>query len=53
MGNGIPITYVPARNTIFLSYALAYAEVLASDTIFIGANAIELQWLSGLSSGNI
>ena len=41
MGNGIPITYVPARNTIFLSYALAWAEVLASDTIFIGANAID------------
>ena len=41
MGNGIPITYVPARNTIFLSYALAYAEVLAADTIFIGANAID------------
>ncbi|MDE0689406.1 MAG: 7-cyano-7-deazaguanine synthase QueC [Candidatus Poribacteria bacterium] len=41
MGNGIPITYVPARNTIFLSYALAYAEVLVADTIFIGANAID------------
>ena len=41
MGSGIPITYVPARNTIFLSYALAYAEVLAADTIFIGANAID------------
>ena len=41
MENDIPITYVPARNTIFLSYALAYAEVLASDTIFIGANAID------------
>ena len=41
MENGIPITYVPARNTIFLSYALAYAEVLAADTIFIGANAID------------
>ncbi|MDE0423822.1 7-cyano-7-deazaguanine synthase QueC [Candidatus Poribacteria bacterium] len=41
MGNGIPITYVPARNTIFLSYALAYAEVLDADTIFIGANAID------------
>ena len=41
MGNGIPITYVPARNTIFLSYALAWAEVLATDTIFIGANAID------------
>lgn len=38
---GIPITYVPARNTIFLSYALAYAEVLVADTIFIGANAID------------
>lgn len=41
MGDGIPITYVPARNTIFLSYALAYAEVLVADTIFIGANAID------------
>ena len=41
MGNGIPITYVPARNTIFLSYALAWAEVLVADTIFIGANAID------------
>ena len=41
MGHGIPITYVPARNTIFLSYALAYAEVLVADTIFIGANAID------------
>lgn len=37
----IPITYVPARNTIFLSYALAWAEVLAADTIFIGVNAID------------
>ncbi len=37
----IPITYVPARNTIFLSYALALAEVLASTDIFIGANAID------------
>ena len=41
MEDGIPITYVPARNTIFLSYALAYAEVLGADTIFIGANAID------------
>ena len=41
MGNSIPITYVPARNTIFLSYALAWAEVLGADTIFIGANAID------------
>ena len=38
---GIPITYVPARNTIFLSYALAYAEVLVADTIFIGATAVD------------
>ena len=41
MGNGIPITYVPARNTIFLSYALAYAEVLGADAIFIGVNALD------------
>src|ERR1022692_4952326 len=36
MGEGIPVTYVPARNTIFLSFALAWAEVLASSHIFIG-----------------
>jgi 7-cyano-7-deazaguanine synthase len=41
MGAGIPITYVPARNTIFLSYALAWAEVLESSAIFIGVNAID------------
>ena len=41
MGNDIPITYVPARNTIFLSYALAWTEVLGSDTIFIGATAVD------------
>jgi 7-cyano-7-deazaguanine synthase len=41
MGEGIPITYVPARNTIFLSYALAWAEVLESSNIFIGVNAID------------
>lgn len=41
MGRGIPITYVPARNTIFLSYALAWAEVLESSDIFIGVNAID------------
>ena len=41
MGDSIPITYVPARNTIFLSYALAWAEVLIADTIFIGANTID------------
>ena len=38
---GIPITYVPARNTIFLSYALAVAEVTAADRIFIGVNALD------------
>ena len=41
IADSIPITYVPARNTIFLSYALAWAEVLVADTIFIGANAID------------
>ena len=39
--NKIPITYVPARNTIFLSYALAWCEVLGAVDIFIGANAID------------
>ncbi len=38
---GIPITYVPARNTIFLAYALAWAEVLESQDIFIGVNALD------------
>jgi 7-cyano-7-deazaguanine synthase len=38
---GIPITYVPARNTIFLSYALAYAEVIEAFDIFIGANIVD------------
>ncbi len=41
VSDGIPITYVPARNTIFLSYAVAWAEVLLSETIFIGVNAID------------
>jgi 7-cyano-7-deazaguanine synthase len=41
MGEGIPITYVPARNTIFLSYALAWAEVLEASDIFIGVNALD------------
>jgi 7-cyano-7-deazaguanine synthase len=41
MSAGIPITYVPARNTIFLSYALAWAEVLECDDVFIGVNAID------------
>jgi 7-cyano-7-deazaguanine synthase len=41
MGTGVPITYVPARNTIFLSYALAWAEVLGAQDIYIGVNAID------------
>jgi 7-cyano-7-deazaguanine synthase len=41
MGGEIPITYVPARNTIFLSFALAWAEVLGSSDIFIGVNALD------------
>jgi 7-cyano-7-deazaguanine synthase len=39
--SGIPVTYVPARNTIFLSYALAWCEVLGAADIFIGVNAID------------
>jgi len=41
MSHGIPITYVPARNTVFLSFALAWAEVLECSDIFIGVNAID------------
>ncbi len=41
ISDGIPITYVPARNTIFLSYALAWAEVIDCSDIFIGVNAID------------
>ena len=41
MATGIPITYVPARNTIFLSYALAWAEVLGANDIFVGVNAVD------------
>ena len=41
MGEGIPITYVPARNTIFLSFALAWAEVLEASDIFIGVTALD------------
>lgn len=41
MSAGVPITYVPARNTIFLSYALAWAEVLNAPDVFIGVNAID------------
>jgi 7-cyano-7-deazaguanine synthase len=41
MSTGIPITYVPARNTIFLSFALAWAETLGSQDVFIGVNALD------------
>jgi 7-cyano-7-deazaguanine synthase len=41
IGAGIPVTYVPARNTIFLSHALAWAETLGSQDIFIGVNALD------------
>jgi 7-cyano-7-deazaguanine synthase len=41
IGTGIPVTYVPARNTIFLSYALAWSEVLGVSDIFIGVNAVD------------
>jgi 7-cyano-7-deazaguanine synthase len=41
MNKGIPVTYVPARNTIFLSFALAWAEVLNCSDIFIGVNALD------------
>jgi 7-cyano-7-deazaguanine synthase len=41
MSEGIPVTYVPARNTIFLSFALAWAEVLETAHIFIGVNALD------------
>jgi 7-cyano-7-deazaguanine synthase len=41
LGEGIPVTYVPARNTIFLSFALAFAETLEASDIFIGVNALD------------
>jgi 7-cyano-7-deazaguanine synthase len=41
VGKGIPVTYVPARNTVFLSFAMAWAEVLECSDIFIGVNAID------------
>jgi 7-cyano-7-deazaguanine synthase len=41
MSDGIPVTYVPARNTIFLSFALAWAETLETSDIFIGVNALD------------
>jgi len=42
MANGIPVTYVPARNTIFLSYALAWAEGVGAHDIFIGVKRVGL-----------
>jgi len=41
MGHGIPVTYVPARNTIFLSFALAWAETLGANDIYVGVNALD------------
>ncbi|MDY6985323.1 MAG: 7-cyano-7-deazaguanine synthase QueC [Candidatus Thermoplasmatota archaeon] len=41
IGKEIPVTYVPARNTIFIAYALSWSEVIDADAIFIGANAID------------
>ena len=41
IGSGIPVTYVPARNTIFLAHALAWAEVLGAEDVFFGANALD------------
>ena len=41
IGHGIPVTYVPARNTIFLAYALAWAETISASDIFLGVNAID------------
>jgi 7-cyano-7-deazaguanine synthase len=40
-GGGIPVTYVPARNTVFLSLGLAWAEVLGADSIYVGVNAVD------------
>jgi 7-cyano-7-deazaguanine synthase len=40
-GEGVPVTYVPARNTVFLSFALAWSEVLGAHDIFIGVNAVD------------
>jgi len=50
MAHGIPVTYVPARNTIFLSFALAWAEVIGSSDIFIGVNALDYSGYPDCSS---
>lgn len=47
MSNSIPVTYVPARNTIFLSFALAWAEILGAQDIFIGVNALDYSGYPG------
>ena len=47
----IPVTYVPARNTVFLSLALAYAETVGAADIFLGVNAVRLQRLPRLPAG--
>jgi 7-cyano-7-deazaguanine synthase len=41
LGHGIPVTYVPARNTVFLSFALAWAEILGAQDVFIGVNSLD------------
>ena len=43
VGEGIPLTYVPARNTVFLSLALAWAEAAGSSDLFVGVNALDIQ----------
>ena len=45
---GIPITYVPARNTVFLSLALGFAEMVGAADIFIGVNAVDYSGYPGL-----
>ncbi|MEZ5206573.1 MAG: 7-cyano-7-deazaguanine synthase [Acidimicrobiales bacterium] len=47
----IPVTYVPARNTVFLSLALALAEVRGADDLFIGVNAVDYSGYPGLPAG--
>src|SRR5690606_24741666 len=51
IAGGIPVTYVPARNTILLSLALGYAEVLGAADIFVGVNAVECGGYAGCRSG--
>src|SRR4030095_3187110 len=59
IGSGIPVTYVPARNTIFLSYAIALAEVRGATEIVVGVNELDSsgypdcrpEWLAGVQAG--